>query len=106
MNPSVPPNPFVPDGKKFRVVKTYMIISAGYRSGSAHLNIRTSSSDAIRRWFSQWHVKGNVENKSPIGRAQSVHTPDNIARRNLKDEKYMKEQEIVDEIKLRTPADN
>ncbi|PSN49675.1 hypothetical protein C0J52_22832 [Blattella germanica] len=44
--------------------------SVGYwRSGSVRLNRRVSPSDAvIRRWFNQWHMKRNVENKSPTGR--------------------------------------
>ncbi|PSN34542.1 hypothetical protein C0J52_19090, partial [Blattella germanica] len=42
-----------------------------WRSGSVRLNRRVSPSDAaIRRWFNQWHVKGNVENKSSTSRPQ------------------------------------
>ncbi|PSN55851.1 hypothetical protein C0J52_02731, partial [Blattella germanica] len=49
--------------------KSYPWNDGYWRTGSVRLNRRVSPSDAaIRRWFSQWHVKGNVENKSPIGR--------------------------------------
>ncbi|PSN46191.1 hypothetical protein C0J52_18541 [Blattella germanica] len=38
------------------------------------------SDAAFRKWFTQCHVKENVENKSPTGRPQSVRTPENIVR--------------------------
>ena len=48
--------------------------------GFRRLNRHDSPSDVvIRRWFSQWHQKGSVENKSPPGRPRSVLTPQNIA---------------------------
>ncbi|PSN30109.1 hypothetical protein C0J52_27907, partial [Blattella germanica] len=55
--------------------------SVGYcRSGIVRFNRRVSPSDAaIRRWFTQWRVKGNVKNNSPTGRPRSVRSPENIA---------------------------